>query len=305
MRKLRLVLHGKGAAEPILREAVAALRERGHDVDVRATWEAGHAEHFAREAATTHDVVVAGGGDGTINEVVRGLLSADEPPRAALGILPLGTANDLARGLGLPLDDRLAALVVAAEGPLVPLDVGVVNDQPFVNVASGGFAAEITSRTPPELKDALGGLAYSITGLFTAPQLVPHACRFIAEGQSFEMAITILAIGNGRLAGGGYAVTPEARTDDGLLDLVLVPSVPLGELPQLIGELFQASAAENEYVLYRQLKQFELHFADEFQLNLDGEPLRGRDFRVAIRPQALQLAGAPVLGTGPQLSAGL
>ena len=71
-------------------------------------------------------------------------------------------------------DDPLAALVAAAEGPLTPLDVGVVNDRPFVNVASGGFAAEITSRTPPELKDALGGLAYSITGLFTAPQLVPH-----------------------------------------------------------------------------------------------------------------------------------
>jgi lipid kinase YegS len=292
MRTLRLILNGKGAENPVIRAAVAAVRAAGHLLDVRVTWEAGQATDFAREAAASGvDVVVAGGGDGTVNEIVQGLLATRASKNPALAILPLGTANDLARGLNVPLDDPLAALMLAAEGEIADIDVGLVNDRPFVNVASGGFGAEVTARTSPELKNAIGSAAYSITGLLTASQLAPYPCRLVANGQMIDLSIVLLAIGNGRLAGGGYEVAPQAQFDDGLLDLVIAPAVTLGEIPQLLQELFNVTHEDNQYILYRQLSAFELHFAEDFQLNLDGEGLRAKDFAVRVQRNALRVVG--------------
>jgi lipid kinase YegS len=290
MRTLRLILNGKSADDPQVRLAVDEVRGRGHLIDVRVTWEAGQATIFAREAVEHGvDVVVAAGGDGTVNDVVQGLLAAESSEPPALAVLPVGTANDLARSLGLPLDDLTGALAIAAQGDISPIDVGLVNDRPFINVASGGFPAEVTARTSSEMKNLLGGAAYSITGLFSAATLKAYPCRLIAEGQTLELSLAMLAIGNGRLAGGGYEVAPQARFDDGLLDLVLVPAVPLADLPKLVGELFNVTDENNQHILYRQLAAFELHFADEFQLNLDGEPYAAREFQMSLRPGGLRI----------------
>src|SRR5687767_11185827 len=116
-RRLRLILHGKAAGEPAIRAAVLAARESGIEIDVRATWEAGHAEMFAAEAARLGiDVVIAGGGDGTVNAVMDGLCAGADKPTTALAVMPLGTANDFARSLGFPPNDPLAAIILAAEG---------------------------------------------------------------------------------------------------------------------------------------------------------------------------------------------
>lgn len=288
-RHLRLILHGKSACDPLVREGVMQLRKQGHKIDVRVTYESGQAAEYA--ASTAPDIIIAGGGDGTINEVVQGLLSSGGK-LPALAVLPLGTANDFARTLGIPLSDPLAALSLAAEAEPVPIDVGLVNSRPFVNVASGGFAAEITARTPQAMKDILGGAAYSITGLLTASDLKPYACKVSTGSNEVDLSISTLAIGNGRNAGGGFAVTPRAEFDDGLLDLVIVPTVPLAELPGLVSELFQPAAEGNLHILYQQLTNFELHFAEDFQLNLDGEPLVAREFRFSILPRHLRVIGA-------------
>jgi lipid kinase YegS len=287
-----LLLHGKAACEPTVRDAVVWLRDEGHAVDVRVTWEAGQAAQFAKEAAQRGvEVIIAGGGDGTINEVVQGLLTGgDHSP--ALAILPLGTANDFARSLGIPLDDPRAALEIAAARHERAIDVGLVNNRPFINVASGGLGAEITQRTPDAMKNLLGGAAYSLTGLLAAPGLTPYDCRLTFQGQSVEMAVTTLAVGNSRLAGGGFAVAPRAELDDGLLDLVIVPAVPLSDLPKLVSELFQPAADENQHILYQQLAAFELAFATDFPLNLDGEAITAREYQFSLLPRHLRVCGA-------------
>ncbi len=101
-RTMRLVVNGKSAGDPALRTAVAAIRESGVPLEIRTTWEGGDAARYAAEAVEAGvDVVIAGGGDGTINEVVCGMMSATETPKTALGIIPYGTANDFATGCGI------------------------------------------------------------------------------------------------------------------------------------------------------------------------------------------------------------
>ena len=293
-RHLLLILHGKSAADPRVRSAVVEVRARGFEVEVRACWEAGQAELFAREAAQRGiEVVVAAGGDGTVSAVAAGLCCGDKLPAAALAIMPLGTANDFAHGLRYPLGDPLAALLLAAEGPLHQIDVGRVNGRTFINVASGGFGAEATARTPPGWKDALGGVAYTIVGLATLHDMTPYSCRAILGDQTIEREVTLVAVGNGTQAGGGFQVAPRALLDDGLLDLVLVPAVPFPEIGRLATELLHVDFEENQHVFYRQLPSFELQFDHEFQFNLDGEPLRDTRFRFDVLPKHLRVVVPP------------
>ena len=143
---LRLIVNGKAAADPTLRAAVSELRESGQAAEVRATWEGGDAGRFASEAVNDGvDVIIAAGGDGTVNEVAAGMLSVQVPSPSALAVVPYGTANDFATGIGIPKGDPLAALQLAATGDATPIDIGRVNGRIFVNVTSGGFGAEVTA----------------------------------------------------------------------------------------------------------------------------------------------------------------
>ncbi len=158
-----LILNGKGANEPQLREAVNLLRDEGIDIHVRVTWEKGDAARFIDEALQLNvETVIAGGGDGTINEVATALV--ERGGKMALGILPLGTANDFATSVGIP-QDLASALKLAIVGRDVPIDIARVNDKTgFINMATGGFGTRITTETPEKLKAALGGVSYLIHG---------------------------------------------------------------------------------------------------------------------------------------------
>src|SRR5690606_9007210 len=169
--RCRLVLHGKHAADAALRALVGRVRAGGVDASVRVTWEAGDAARFAIEAAEEGlPLVLAGGGDGTLNEVAGALaaLQRDADALPALGVLPLGTANDFATSAAIPADPA-AALDLALQAAPRPVDAVRVHagdvERWFLNVATGGFGTEATVETPDELKRTLGRLAYLLTGL--------------------------------------------------------------------------------------------------------------------------------------------
>ena len=143
-RTLTLILNGKSASRDDIRAAVTRLRAEGPSIDVFVTWEAGHAARFARElGGIGNSVIVAGGGDGTVNEVLGGLMAAPAP--ATMAILPLGTANDFATSAGIPIGDPYAALRLAATGASVPVDVGVMNGRYFLIWP----AADSAPKSPP------------------------------------------------------------------------------------------------------------------------------------------------------------
>ena len=112
---------------------------------------------------------VAGGGDGTLNSVVNALMKKKRARKVSLGVMPLGTANDFARGAGLPLDDLAAALYLAATGKATSVDVGQANENYFINVASGGFGAEVTATTPQDMKKSTWGRCLFLGGSSQGP----------------------------------------------------------------------------------------------------------------------------------------
>ncbi len=280
-RSARLILNERAACDERMREAVCEARARGHEVEVRVIWECGDAETFAEEASRRgFGAVIAAGGDGTINSVLNGLHGVGLERSCALGILPYGTANDFASSLGIPINDPVAALVLALEVEPTSIDAGRVGDQLFLNVASGGYAARVTTDTPAELKNVFGGLAYLLTGMANVAGLVARDTRFRGPGFAWEGEAFGFFVGNGRQAGGGFQVTPQARLDDGLLDLMILPNVPWTELLTLAGEYVSLGPSESpERIQYVQLPWIEVEAPDAIQVNLDGEPLIGTRFR--------------------------
>lgn len=287
MKPIRVILNGKGAGNPLVRAAINRIREEGQPLEVRCTWEGGDAARFAQEAMNDGvDVLVAGGGDGTINEIVNGVLAADTSPGMAIGILPLGTANDFARGCGLPLDPY-EALKLASEGEPFVIDIPSANGVFFANVASGGFGAEVTVGTSPQLKKAIGGGAYALTGIVTAAKMEPYAGRVVAADESAEGSFIAMAVGNARQAGGGIQVTPNAFLDDGLMDVMFIADFQTKELGLVINEFKDFTNAGNQFVHYRQVPGFEVEVSGKLPINLDGEPHSWEHITFEILPRCL------------------
>ncbi len=269
-RSLWLIVHGERAGQPELREAVERAREAGHRIEPRVTWEAGDAERYTREAiAAAADTVIAAGGDGTVNEVLNGMAAPGH--HTALGILPLGTANDFAVQAGIP-NDALAAMDLILSQKARRMDTGEMNGRRFLNVSTGGIGAETTAETSSEAKEALGKLAYAITGLRKFAALEPRRARIVAPGLDADVEFLLFAVGNTRATGGGIRLTPRALTRDGLLDLCIVPSMPRAEFARVTLRCRTGEHLEEEGVIYLQVPWVRIEGEESLRVNLDGEP---------------------------------
>lgn len=283
----RLILNGKSAGDDDLRAAVQTLRETGIALDVRVTWEDGDAERYVAEAiADGVDTVIAAGGDGTLSEVATTLAHRDATADAlpSLGLVPLGTANDFATAAGIP-DGPLAALQLVREVVAAPLDLLRIDADDGIhwcaNLASGGFGTEVTVETDEGLKKMLGGLAYLITGIARLGRIDPLQARLRGPDFAWEGDLIALGIGNGRQAGGGQALCPDALVDDGQLDLTIVPDLS-GDVAATVGTLIKEGkhAALDRVATRIRLPWVELASDEPLTLNLDGEPVASRRFRV-------------------------
>ncbi|MGX5730434.1 lipid kinase YegS [Pseudoxanthomonas beigongshangi] len=291
----RLILNGKSAGNDALRAAVVHWRERGVRVDVRVTWESGDAGRYVDEAvADAVDTIVAGGGDGTLSEIAAALAHREETAEAlpALALIPMGTANDFATAAGIPTAPD-EALGLAAEAAAIAIDLLRVeaDDGPHwcINLASGGFGTEVTVETDEKLKKMLGGLAYVITGIARLGRIEPVAADLRGPDFAWSGGFLALGLGNGRQAGGGQVLCPDAWINDGQIDLTVLP-VLNGDLAT-VGTLLTRRDSEALERLTRRarLPALELSAAKPFTLNLDGEPVRSRHFRVTCVPGRLRM----------------
>lgn len=201
--------------------------------------------------------------------------------------MPLGTANDFATACTIPVD-HLSALQLAQAGKVQNVDAVKANEHYFMNVASGGFGAQVTANTPVALKNFLGGGAYTLSGLVQAVNFAPYQGEMHLPDESVRSDVIVGAVCNGRQAGGGQQLAPQALINDGLLDIVALNHFPAEALSQVIDELMMPEA-NGEYV-----KRFRVPWAEweseiEMPINLDGEPISSKKIRFEIVPAAIKL----------------
>ncbi|MFI8581792.1 lipid kinase YegS [Ectopseudomonas khazarica] len=294
-RKAWLILHGKQALNEEVRAAVNGLRERGWDLAVRLTWEGGDAERLVEEGlAAGYRTLIAGGGDGTLRDVVEALVRARS--EASLALLPLGTANDFAHAAGIALAPAAALALLEVEP--VSVDIGMAGERAFLNMATGGFGSNVTANTPEELKKVLGGAAYLLTGLSRFSEVRAATGRFHGPDFDWQGEFLALGIGNGRQAGGGHVLCPQARVDDGLLDVCIVPAAQ--DVVTTLGTLLSGGMRGLQSVaINARLPWVEVEASEGLDLNLDGEPMTSERLRFDAVRAALRLhlpEHSPLLG---------
>ena len=303
----RLILNGKSAGNDELRDAVRHWRERGVQLEVRVTWEEGDAERYVAEAIDHGvDVIVAAGGDGTLSAVAETLAHRDESADAlpSLALVPMGTANDFATSANIPTEPE-AALALIGQTTAHAIDLLRVDADGTswwcANLASGGFGTQVTVETDAGLKKMLGGLAYVITGIAKLGRIEPITARLHGPDFAWEGGFIALGIGNGRQAGGGQQLCPQALIDDGLLDVTVVPELE-GEVASTLGQMLTGGkeAALERVATRVRLPWLQLESAQPLTLNLDGEPVQARRFRIDCVAGRVRLhlpADCPLLAT--------
>lgn len=252
--------------------ARAALRDAGVPVAVARAVRSG-AELDAVLAdvlADGPDLLVVGGGDGTVGSAAGHVAGT----RTLLGVLPLGTANDLARTLEIP-DDVTAACAVLTDGTVVDIDLGRADGRPFLNVASVGLSVGVTRALSPALKRRLGPLAYPVAAVRAYRRHEPFAARVeFPDGDHPPLDVEGLlqvSVGNGRHFGGGATVAPQADIDDHLLDVALVVRGRLRDHVSIARLLRTGHFVEHEKVHHRTSRRVRLLTDPPLEVNLDGE----------------------------------
>lgn len=289
-KRLLLVVNAKASRATVsLDPAISVFDAAGFEVDVRRPTGARGLRELVRRHRDGSAAVVLAGGDGTINCTLPELLGRGCP----LGILPLGTANDLARTLGIPNDPEAAARIVAA-GNRRRIDVGEANGHPFVNVASIGLAVRVTEHLKEERKRHWGVLSYPIAAL----EALSEADRFHAlihcEGNSHEVHAYQIAVGNGVHYGGGMTVAQDAAIDDGVLNVHAIESGSVADLVAQLPAILTGRHEGNDQITALRCRSLRIETDRPVAVSTDGEIATETPVDFTVRGGALEvLAPAP------------
>jgi diacylglycerol kinase (ATP) len=290
---------GNADTDDALRAAVAAEP----DADLCTCNEAGHGLRLARTAsAEGYDLVVAAGGDGTVNEVVNGL--ASDFDKVALGVVPLGTGNDLARTLAIP-EDPSFAFRLALHGHRRPLDlirvIGADNTVYAANVCAGGFTGELDDAMTEEMKAAWGPLSYLIGTVKALPDLADFETWITWDDAEPERVEALnIVVANGRTAAGGRPAAPLANPEDGLLDVVVVKNCSAPELAALAARALASDYLDSEHVIFRRARRLRVESRPGMWFNVDGELHTNEPVTFEVVPGALRVAVGPSYSATPQ-----
>ena len=260
------------------------IRELAPEADLQLTSEPGDARRFAKEGvANGFDIIVAAGGDGTINEVVNGVAGSS----AHMGILPLGTVNVLAKEIAIPQGNLAAAWEIIENGKSLALDLPIANEQYFIQLAGVGLDAEVVRRTPIDSKKTLGPLSYILTLVQLAAAKPPHVV-FEADGCPPREGCFAL-IGNGRLYGGPFPIFKRASLHDGLLDVVLFKNQSHWDVIRYVQAIAFGTHSELPDVEYFQTPSLRVHGSGDVPVELDGELAGSLPCEFRISPSKLNV----------------
>lgn len=277
---------GKEQAADYKDLAKETLVEMGYEADVRETTGPGDATDFADEACEKqYDLVVAMGGDGTINEALSGLAEKSHEP--LFGLVPLGTVNDFARALGISLkpDEAIEGLKTGREKRV---DIGKVGDHYFMNILAIGDIAESTYEVEPEQKTKLGAFAYFVEGVKAAAS--DEVTEFVIEHDhgtwQGEAKLVLVALTNS--VGGFEKLAPEALTDDGLLHLYIVENSALPAYVRMAAALVRGKFEKDPAVEAIQTTHVSIRTSEPLSCNIDGDEGSKTPFDIDILPRHIR-----------------
>ncbi|HEY9578084.1 MAG TPA: diacylglycerol kinase [Pseudobacillus sp.] len=273
MKRARIIYNptsGRELFKKNLPEVLQKLEEAGYETSAHATTEAGDATKAARIAVERRfDIVIAAGGDGTLNEVVNGLAGQEYRPK--FGVIPMGTTNDFARALKIPRDIDGAVDVITA-GKTVPVDIGRMNDKYFINIAGGGRLTELTYEVPSKLKTMIGQLAYYLKGIEMLPSIKASEVTIEYDGKLFEGEVMLFLIGLTNSVGGFEKLAPDSSVNDGLFSLLILKKTNLAEFIRIATLALRGEHLNDPHVIYTKANRIKVHAPEKVLLNLDGEP---------------------------------
>lgn len=272
MKRARIIYNptsGRELFKKHLPEVLEKLEKAGYETSCHATTCEGDAVEAAKYAVERgFDLVIAAGGDGTLNEVVAGISTYEKRPK--VGLIPMGTTNDFARALRIPRDiDKALNIILADE--TIPVDVGIVNDRYFINIAGGGKMTELTYDVPSKLKTVLGQLAYYLKGIEMLPSIRASKLRIEYDGEVFEDEAMMFLVGLTNSVGGFEKLAPNSSINDGKFTLLILKKCNIAEFIRLVTLAIGGNHLEDPLVIYKKASHIHVTAEDHVQLNLDGE----------------------------------
>lgn len=298
-RALLLVNHNSRHGRKNFSQAVSHLEALGFELVQKETEKPQQISDLIDRYRDRVDLVIIGGGDGTLNAAAEGLLAAQLP----FGILPLGTANDLAHTLGIPQDLKQACQIIA-DGQVKRIDLGWVNGKHFFNVASLGLSVKITEQLTKEVKRRWGVLAYAATAMQVVWQTRPFRATIRQGDRTMQVKTVQIAVGNGRYYGGGMVVRDDAKIDDQRLDLYSLEINGWWQILLHLPTIKQGQQTASAGVRTLEGKEFEVITSFPLPINTDGEigtytPATFRlipEALLAIVPKSSEIPGLGVSG---------
>ena len=264
---------GREAMKNNLVDILNILERAGYETSAYATTpEPNSAKNEAERAAKAgFNLIVAAGGDGTINEVVNGIAPLKHRPK--LGIIPAGTTNEYARALKIPREDPIGAAKVIAKDQTVKMDIGEAGKNWFVNIAAGGLLTELTYGVPSQVKSLFGYLAYLVKGAELLPQIKPIKMHLEYDGGTYDGKASMFFLALTNSVGGFEQIVPDASLDDGKFTLIVVKTSNLIEILQLITMVLNGGKHVNDpRILYVKTSKLVAKPVDEkMMINVDGE----------------------------------
>jgi diacylglycerol kinase (ATP) len=271
-----------------------SIRQQGLQVQTYLSPAAGSIRSWLASTPLDHiDAVIAAGGDGTVFETLNALMCHSSESRPPLGILPIGTGNAFSRDLGLRPGDWQSALALIVKGDIRRVDVGRVHcsDGPhyFLNIAGMGFVVD-AGRTARKLK-GIGRVSYTLAALWQTLRLHSHQLRLEADQLVVEQEALFVEISNSRYTGTSFLMAPEARLDDGLLDLTLLRKMPRSRLLRLFRTIYSGTHGNYPEVTVLQGRHFKIIAPVDCPLMMDGEFAGTTPADITCLPGELRIFG--------------
>jgi YegS/Rv2252/BmrU family lipid kinase len=246
-----------------------------------------HARIIALEAVGKYDIIVAVGGDGTVNEIASAIVGSD----TALGIVPYGSGNGLARFLGVPMNPN-QAIQALVKGRVESIDSGTVNGQPFFNMAGMGFDAHISEVFSHGKKR--GFISYIKSSIEEISRYGEQQYHLEIDGKVYERNAFMLSIANSSQYGNDAHISPNASVQDGLLDVCLIRKFPLWRFPEMGIRMLTKTSESTSYVEIIRGKHINVTRQSEGPIHLDGEPqVMGTAIHINIVPDSLKVIVGP------------